>query len=235
MPRLRLDLERARREGWQFGAKLVRGQPQPWSAANLIRHMSCDPTITPCTRAATLCTQAATPCMPPGAWGVHGARARARSGAGVRLTLSPSPHSHSSLIVRLSLNRYEDPIQPTAEATHANYREALQLLLRPPRRSECPPYTRHKLDSCTSSGRAWRLWTTGTPRSGPSMHAYEHAYVVPRPDATWLMVATHNEASIAHAAGALLNGAATVPPRQALGTVTANPPPQPPFTWPCSA
>ena len=27
MPRLRLDLERARREGWQFGAKLVRGQP----------------------------------------------------------------------------------------------------------------------------------------------------------------------------------------------------------------
>ena len=133
MPRLRLDLERARREGWQFGAKLVRGQPQPWSAANLIRHMSCDPTITPCTRAATLCTQAATPCMPPGAWGVHGARARARSGAGVRLTLSPSPHS--SLIVRLSLNRYEDPIQPTAEATHANYREALQLLLRPPRRA----------------------------------------------------------------------------------------------------
>ena len=25
MPRLRLDLERSRREGWQFGAKLVRG------------------------------------------------------------------------------------------------------------------------------------------------------------------------------------------------------------------
>ena len=25
MPRLHLDLERARREGWQFGAKLVRG------------------------------------------------------------------------------------------------------------------------------------------------------------------------------------------------------------------
>ena len=64
------------------------------------------------------------------------------------------------------------------------------------------------------------------------MHAYEHAYVVPRPDATWLMVATHNEASIAHAAGALLNGAATVPPRQALGTVTANPPPSPPSRGP---
>ena len=27
MPRLRLDLERARREGWQFGAKLERGTP----------------------------------------------------------------------------------------------------------------------------------------------------------------------------------------------------------------
>ena len=36
------------------------------------------------------------------------------------------------------------------------------------------------------------------------------------------MVATHNEASITNAAGALLNGAATVPPRQALGTVTAS-------------
>ena len=49
------------------------------------------------------------------------------------------------------------------------------------------------------------------------------AYFVSRPDATWLMVATHNEASITHAAGALLNGEATVPPRQVLGTVTADP------------
>ena len=61
------------------------------------------------------------------------------------------------------------------------------------------------------------------------MHVYGRAYAVPRPDATWLMVATHNEASIAHAAGALLNGAATVPPRQALGTVTASPPNPPPY------
>jgi len=38
------------------------------------------------------------------------------------------------------------------------------------------------------------------------------------------MVATHNEASITHAAGALLSGAATVPPRQALSTATAIPP-----------
>ena len=53
------------------------------------------------------------------------------------------------------------------------------------------------------------------------MHVYGRAYAVPRPDATWLMVATHNEASITHAAGALLNGEATVPPRQVLGTVTA--------------
>ena len=60
------------------------------------------------------------------------ARAQRRWGAANSLT---QPHSHSSLIVRLSLNRYEDPIQPTAEATHANYREALQLLLRPPRRA----------------------------------------------------------------------------------------------------
>jgi len=101
MPRLRLDLERSRREGWQFGAKLVRGAYMEHERA----------------RAAAL--------------------------------------------------GYEDPIQPTAEATHANYTAALQLLLRPP-----------------------------------------------RPEATWLMVATHNEASITHAAGALLSGAATVPPRQ---------------------
>ena len=40
------------------------------------------------------------------------------------------------------------------------------------------------------------------------------AYPASRPEATWLMVATHNEASITHAAGALLSGAATVPPRQ---------------------
>ena len=46
------------------------------------------------------------------------------------------------------------------------------------------------------------------------------------------MVATHNEASITHAAGALLSGAATVPPRQALGTATAIPPPHHP-TPPC--
>ena len=38
------------------------------------------------------------------------------------------------------------------------------------------------------------------------------------------MVATHNEASITHAAGALLSGAATVPPRQALSTATVIPP-----------
>ena len=77
MPRLRLDLERARREGWQFGAKLVRGAYMEHERA----------------RAAAL--------------------------------------------------GYEDPIQPTAEATHANYTEALQLLLRPPRRASTvrvPPW-----------------------------------------------------------------------------------------------
>ena len=40
---------------------------------------------------------------------------------------------------------YEDPIQPTAEATHANYTEALELLLSPPRRASTvrvPPCTR---------------------------------------------------------------------------------------------
>ena len=81
MPRLHLDLERARREGWQFGAKLVRG-----------------------------------------AYMEHERKRAAKLG-------------------------YEDPIQPTAEATHANYTAALQLLLRPPRRArtsrvparpECP-------------------------------------------------------------------------------------------------
>ena len=101
LPRLQLDLERARREGWQFGAKLVRG-----------------------------------------AYMEH-ERSRAEEFG------------------------YDDPIQPTVEATHATYASAMELLLHPP-----------------------------------------------QPEATWLMVATHNEASILHAAGALLRGEAAVPPGQ---------------------
>ena len=102
LPRLELDLERSRREGWQFGAKLVRG-----------------------------------------AYMEH-ERARAAE-----------------------LGR-ADPIQPTAEATHANYDAAVELLLHSP----------------------------------------------PVPHATWLMVATHNEASIVRAASALLRGEARVPSHQ---------------------
>ena len=162
MPRLHLDLERARREGWQFGAKLVRG-----------------------------------------AYMEHERKRAAKLG-------------------------YEDPIQPTAEATHANYTEALELLLSPPRRASTarvPPCTRPSSTPAPPQGApgASGPCSSALPGRGPACMFISAACFVSRPDATWLMVATHNEASITHAAGALLNGEATVPPRQVLGTVTADP------------
>ena len=209
MPRLRLDLERSRREGWQFGAKLVRGAYMEHERA----------------RAAAL------------GYGELSNPARALASA------SSCAYAWAGTRTRSSL--------PPRRRTPTTRRRCSCCSARPgaPARPECPhvqsaprperqrPCTRASsplpLPLSASSPRARLVLRLlrgasvqlGTPRAGPSISCvYGRTYPASRPEATWLMVATHNEASITHAAGALLSGAATVPPRQALSTATAIPP-----------